>query len=150
MPKAKKRNRKPSNVINFVPACFFLKSKWYSIISNFIQRYCVGIIFKLFYFYNILKNYKFRTKVQGKIDLVRVLNILVHCFRLPPRSIGIAAEVSHIIRGVRRLAAHVTRLFGHLTARLHAKFCWSGLTTRVGGVHFQSKCGIFEARYASL
>jgi len=76
------------------------------------------------------------TKVQGQVDLVRVLNALVHGFRLPPRPIRVAAEICHVVRRVRRFCAHVARLLGHLTARLHAKFRGTGLPTRVGRFHF--------------
>jgi len=40
------------------------------------------------------------TKMQGQIDLVWVLNVFVHGFRLPPRSIRVAAEICHVVRRV--------------------------------------------------
>jgi len=88
--------------------------------------------------------------VQGQVDLVGVLDALVHRFRLPPRPIGVTTEVRHVVRRVRRLGAQIARFLGHLAAGLHAEFGRTGLAARVGGFNLEAESRVLEARYASL
>lgn len=82
--------------------------------------------------------------MQGEVDLVGVLHGLVHRFRLPPRSVHVAAEIGHVERRVQRLVAHVTRLLGHLTAGLDAELRRPGLAARVGRFYFQIERRVLE------
>lgn len=88
--------------------------------------------------------------MQGEVDLVGVLDALVHRLGLPPRPVGVTTEVRHVVRRVRRLRAQVARLLRHLAAGLHAEFGRTGLAARVGGFDFKTESRVLETRYASL
>lgn len=88
--------------------------------------------------------------MQGEVDLVGVLHVLVHGFRLPPGSIRVTTEVGHVVRCVRRFGAHVACLLGHLASGLNAELGSTGHAARVGRFHRQTERRVLEPRYTSL
>lgn len=93
------------------------------------------------------------TQVEGKVDLVGVLDGFKHGLGLPPRLVFVVVEVGEVLRGMGLRSSGITDLTRLLCARrtrLHAELRGAFFATRVGGLHKHIKGRVLETRYASL
>lgn len=93
------------------------------------------------------------TQVEGKVDLVGVLDGFKHGLGLPPRLVFVVVEVGEVLRGMGLRSSGITDLTRLLCARrtrLHAELRGAFFATRVGGLHKHIKSRVLESRDASL
>jgi hypothetical protein len=91
--------------------------------------------------------------VEGEVDLVWVLDGLVHGLRLPPRLVLVVVEVCEVGRRVclrSRAVAHLTRLLGAGRTRLHTELCRTLFAASVSGLYEDIEGRVLEPRNTSL
>lgn len=90
------------------------------------------------------------TQMQGKINLVRILDAFEHCLRLPPSgSVGIV-EVGQVACAVITQSTGVTAFSLIRVARLVAEVCVALLAARIRRLHEYVVGGILELGNTTL
>lgn len=91
--------------------------------------------------------------MEGKVDLVGVLDAFEHRLRLPPCLVFIVVEIREVLRRVRLGPSGITdltRFLGARRTRLHAELRGTFFTTCVSGLHKDIEGRVLESRDASL